>query len=267
MEDCRLSYMRLCKDHYIDPQECIVEKLKSLQHTGGKGRSILDLSTESLAPKTCAVLGKVLATDRTFTELRFADCMLSEDAVKNLAQGLAYNGYCKKLDLKGNNIRGSGVEALGKMLRYNRSLLSICLEWNGLGMLENSFAVFCEGLAANSTLRALDIRNNQINHEGAEEICAALKRNISLRALEMSVDNNADRQTLTDQHSKQTSAFSQHIKSVEKEKSLQITDLMDQLDLKEEQLRKSKRTSTLHVSHLQETLEERKEAFNSLAAK
>ncbi|XP_076444398.1 leucine-rich repeat-containing protein 45-like isoform X3 [Babylonia areolata] len=236
--------------------------------------------------------------------------MLSEDAVKNLAQGLAYNGYCKKLDLKGNNIRGSGVEALGKMLRYNRSLLSICLEWNGLGMLENSFAVFCEGLAANSTLRALDIRNNQINHEGAEEICAALKRNISLRALdlrwnnigllggrsfiemlkankvlsrlelagnniptdiskaiEMSVDNNADRQTLTDQHSKQTSAFSQHIKSVEKEKSLQITDLMDQLDLKEEQLRKSKRTSTLHVSHLQETLEERKEAFNSLAAK
>ena len=60
---------------------------------------------------------------------------------------------------------------------------SICLEWNGLGMLENSFAAFCDGLAANSTLRALDLRNNQINHDGAEELSAALKRNITLRAL------------------------------------------------------------------------------------
>ena len=60
---------------------------------------------------------------------------------------------------------------------------SICLEWNGLGLLETSFAAFCDGLAANSALRALDLRNNQINHEGAEELSAALKRNITLRAL------------------------------------------------------------------------------------
>ena len=51
----------------------------SLEHTGGKGRATLDLSTQSLTPKTCAVLGKVLATDRNFTEIKFADCMLSED--------------------------------------------------------------------------------------------------------------------------------------------------------------------------------------------
>ena len=63
---------------------------------------------------------------------------------------------------------------------------SICLEWNGLGILETSFAAFCDGLAANSALRALDLRNNQINHEGAEELSAALKRNITLRALGMS---------------------------------------------------------------------------------
>lgn len=70
-----------------------------------------------------------------------------------------------------------------KMLCY---CFSICLEWNGLGILETSFAAFCDGLAANSALRALDLRNNQINHEGAEELSAALKRNITLRALGMS---------------------------------------------------------------------------------
>jgi hypothetical protein len=50
-------------------------------------------------------------------------------------------------------------------------------------MLETSFAAFCDGLAANSCLKALDLRNNQINHEGAEELASALKRNITLRAL------------------------------------------------------------------------------------
>ncbi|KAK7111802.1 leucine-rich repeat-containing protein 45-like [Littorina saxatilis] len=310
MDDFRLAFLRLCKDHHIDAQDCVVEKLKSLEHTGGKGRAILDLSTQSLTPKTCAVLGKILATDRNFTELRFADCMLSEDALKNLAQGLAYNSYCKKLDLKGNNIRGAGVEALGKMVRHNKGITSICLEWNGLGMLENSFAAFCDGLAANSALRALDLRNNQINHEGAEEISTALKRNITLRALDLrwnnvgllggrafiemlkankvlsrlelagnnvptdiakaidtAVDNNADRMTITEEHSKRTHAMSHHFKQIEKEKSLQVSDLMDQMDRKEEALRKSQRKSTQHIGHLQETLQERKGAFSSLAAK
>nr|KAG5709816.1 hypothetical protein BaRGS_032640 [Batillaria attramentaria] len=130
--------------------------------------------------------------------------MLSEDAIKNLAQGLAYNGYCKKLDLK----------------------------------------------VTNGTLRALDLRNNQINHEGAEELACALKRNISLRALgfktfvaETAVDNNADRHTLSDEHLKRTHALSQQLKHVEKERGFQITDLMDQIDYKEELLRKSKRLS------------------------
>lgn len=40
---------------------------------------MLNLSTNSLSPKTCHVLGKVIATDRTFVEIKFADCMLSED--------------------------------------------------------------------------------------------------------------------------------------------------------------------------------------------
>ncbi|PVD37436.1 hypothetical protein C0Q70_00026 [Pomacea canaliculata] len=310
MDEFRLTYVRLCKENHTEPQDVVVEKLKSLEQTGGKGRTTLDLSTHSLSPKTCAVLGKVLATDRNFTEVKFADCMLSDDAVKSLAQGLAYNGFCKKLDLKGNNIRGSGVEALGKMLQHNKSLISICLEWNALGMLETSFATFCDGLGANSVLQALDLRNNQINHEGGEELATALKRNTCLRALDLrwnnigllggraflemlksnkslsrlelagnnvpsditksietAIDNNAERQILSMEHQKRTHTLSQHIKSVEKERSVQLSELMNEIDHKEELLRKTKRTSSHHIGQLQEALEDRKGAFNSLAAK
>lgn len=50
-------------------------------------------------------------------------------------------------------------------------------------MLDNSFAMFCDGVGSNDALQALDLRNNQISHDGAVELAAALKRNHTLRAL------------------------------------------------------------------------------------
>lgn len=52
-----------------------------------------------------------------------------------------------------------------------------------MGMIDNSFAVFCEGLGSNSALKALDLRNNQISHDGAAELAAGLKRNTALKSL------------------------------------------------------------------------------------
>uniref|UniRef100_A0A2C9L243 Leucine rich repeat containing 45 n=1 Tax=Biomphalaria glabrata TaxID=6526 RepID=A0A2C9L243_BIOGL len=309
MESFRHIYVRLCKDHHIDPQDCVLEKLKSLE-VGSKSKAVLDLSTNSLTPKTCCVLGKALASDRTFVEIKFADCMLAEDAIKGLAQGLAYNTFCKKLDLKGNNIHAAGTEAIGKMLRQNKSLVSLCLEWNGMGMLDNSFAVFCEGLGSNTALRALDLRNNQISHDSVSELAAALKRNVHLRALDLrwnncgllggrallemlqsnktisrlelagnnvptdisksietAVQNNADRQVIIDENLKRTQIMSQHIRELELDKKLQVNELLTSLDNQQEIHRKSHRFSTEKIGNLQLALEERKGAFNSLAAK
>lgn len=60
---------------------------------------------------------------------------------------------------------------------------SLTLEWNNLGAWEEAFATFCRALAGNLTLRQLDLRNNQISHQGAEELALALKGNTSLQQL------------------------------------------------------------------------------------
>ena len=60
---------------------------------------------------------------------------------------------------------------------------SLCLEWNAMGMLETAFSVFCEGLSNNVRLQVLDLRNNQISHDGATHIASALKVNCTLRSL------------------------------------------------------------------------------------
>lgn len=51
----------------------------SLEHSSKKEKLVLNLSTNSLTSKTCAVLGKIIAADHAFMEYKFADCMLSED--------------------------------------------------------------------------------------------------------------------------------------------------------------------------------------------
>ena len=60
---------------------------------------------------------------------------------------------------------------------------SLTLEWNSLGTWEDAFATFCRALAGNGVLRQLDLRNNQISHQGAEELALALKSNTSLQQL------------------------------------------------------------------------------------
>ena len=52
-----------------------------------------------------------------------------------------------------------------------------------MGMVDTSFGLFCEGLGSNTRLQVLDLRNNQVNHDGATDLGAALKRNSVLRIL------------------------------------------------------------------------------------
>uniref|UniRef100_A0A8C8E9G0 Leucine rich repeat containing 45 n=1 Tax=Otus sunia TaxID=257818 RepID=A0A8C8E9G0_9STRI len=89
----------------------------------------------------------------------------------------------------GNNLRTLGAEALGKLLRQNKSIRSLILEWNSLGAWEEGFSFFCQGLGANNSLQQLDLRNNQINHQGAGELAMALKQNASLQELDLRWNN------------------------------------------------------------------------------
>ncbi|XP_059386364.1 leucine-rich repeat-containing protein 45 [Carassius carassius] len=187
MEDFRRSYLRLCKEGGIDTQESVLAQLHDTRTVTGSCR--LDLKGQSITVDTCSVLGRVLQNDTVFTEILLSDCMLSEEGVKLLLNGLCSNTTVKVLDLKGNNMRGTGAEALGQLLVRNKMLRRLVLEWNALGMWEEGFAVFCEGLASNASLAQLDLRNNQINHQGAAELCIALKRNSTLQELDLRWNN------------------------------------------------------------------------------
>lgn len=80
-------------------------------------------------------------------------------------------------------IRALATVRLLHELQFCLIFPSLILEWNSLGVWEEGFSFFCQGLGANNSLQRLDLRNNQINHQGAGELAMALKHNSSLQEL------------------------------------------------------------------------------------
>ncbi|XP_069807895.1 leucine-rich repeat-containing protein 45 [Dendropsophus ebraccatus] len=187
MDEHKRLYTRLCHEKGAEPQDAVLKALQGMKESSGKEK--LDLSAQNLSIESCQVLGPLLQNDVTFSHVILSDCMLSEDGLKHVLQGLRNNVVAKYLDLKGNNLRGEGAEALAKLLRHNTSLVSLTLEWNNLGMWEDGFSSLCDGLSCNQTLQRLDLRNNQISHKGAEELSTALKHNFTLRELDLRWNN------------------------------------------------------------------------------
>lgn len=76
MEDFRQTYLRLCKEAGVEPQECVVAQLQESRAAQG---SRLDLCGHGLSADTCSVLARVFHKDTVFTEVTLSDCMLSEE--------------------------------------------------------------------------------------------------------------------------------------------------------------------------------------------
>ncbi|XP_021784147.1 leucine-rich repeat-containing protein 45 isoform X3 [Papio anubis] len=269
MEEFRRSYSRLCRESGAEPQEAVLQQLHQLP----RGR--LDLATQSLTVETCRALGKLLPREMLCTELVLSDCMLSEEGATLLLRGLCANTMLRFLDLKGNNLRAAGAEALGKLLQQNKSIQSLTLEWNSLGTWDDAFATFCGGLAANGTLQQLDLRNNQISHKGAEELALALKGNTTLQQLEQAMGHSQDRLTTFKENQARTHVLSKEVQHLREEKSKQgcgclcpqFLDLMETIDKQREEMAKSSRASAARVGQLQEALNERHSIINALKAK
>ena len=114
MEEFRTLFLRLCKEHGVDAQESVVKKIQELC---AENAIVLNLSNHTLTLATCDVLAKALSHDLAFTSVVFSDCMLSEEGAKILLSGLKNNTTIKSLDLRGNNLRQTGTETLGRYLK------------------------------------------------------------------------------------------------------------------------------------------------------
>ncbi|XP_063240294.1 leucine-rich repeat-containing protein 45-like isoform X2 [Bacillus rossius redtenbacheri] len=174
------SYLKFCQDAKISPNEDVVSSLKTAGKTGD-----FILTKRTLSNKTWDIIGKMLSASENIRKVDFSDCLIPFEGTASLLGHLSFNNSVDTLILKGNNIQAENVSCLGTLLKNNSTVKMLCLEWNSLGLHPVFFSVFCDGLALNRTLEHLDLRNNELKPNVAEDLSRALARNRSLRYLDI----------------------------------------------------------------------------------
>ncbi|CAJ0958982.1 unnamed protein product [Ranitomeya imitator] len=85
--------------------------------------------------------------------------------------------------------------------------------------------------------------------------------------MEHSIDYNLERHTAKKETVNQRQILTKEVQNLKQEKNKQFLDLMGTIDKQREEMSRSTRTTTLHVSKLQEALDDRKSVVNSLTSK
>jgi len=111
--------------------------------------AVLQMKGAELMPK----LADALAKNTHCTELKLADCNISDELVAPLASALTKNSSLASLDLEGNKVNNDGAANLAKALAHNRSVMVLNLfGQKGSRFGDSTLHAFCDMFETNVTL-------------------------------------------------------------------------------------------------------------------
>ncbi|XP_068608123.1 LOW QUALITY PROTEIN: protein phosphatase 1 regulatory subunit 37 [Brachionichthys hirsutus] len=144
----------------------------------------LELSDNSLADagleELCDGLRQRAAGLRA---LRLRNNQITANGMVHLAKTLPELNVLRVLDLSGNLLGNTGIQALREPLMANRSVLQLGLAQANITC-EGAVAL-AEFLAESRQLQQLDLRDNEVKIGGLMALCLALRINHSLASLEV----------------------------------------------------------------------------------
>ncbi|KAJ3209699.1 hypothetical protein HDU67_005993 [Dinochytrium kinnereticum] len=135
-----------------------------------------------LGPKGAQAIAVVLESNSTITKLDLSSNWI-ESGGAYLGRSLQINRTLVTLDLSDNKLGLLGGADIAEMLGYNSTLRNLCLSGNTLG--DKEAVHLAEGLRQNSTLQVLDVSHNTIGDMGAIALGAGLAGNDSLKELNL----------------------------------------------------------------------------------
>merc|ERR1719158_1388526 len=117
--------------------------------------------------------------------LAYAD--IGDDGCLEVAKFVSESEHLQHLDLTGNCISAVGAAHLAGAVRLNKTLESLVLKFNKIGVDgEAGLASLCRALRGNTSLKHLDLRHNSISGGiAAQCVGEMLKSNTALTHLEL----------------------------------------------------------------------------------
>lgn len=130
---------------------------------------------------------RLAATPTTAREnvLDFSNSYYGDDKCVEIVEHARNAPFPTALDLRGNRFEAMGAKVLADLLRGQHNIVSISLEWNNVGLLDQGVEALALALEVDTRLLTLDLRNNNIGSEGARALAKALVKNRTLKQLDL----------------------------------------------------------------------------------
>ncbi|XP_076851504.1 NACHT, LRR and PYD domains-containing protein 3-like isoform X2 [Brachyhypopomus gauderio] len=129
---------------------------------------------------------RLLPVVKASRKVILSGCGLTEESCKSLTSVLQTETSLKQLEINNNDLKDSGVEQLCARLKSSNCKLEI-LRLSLCGLTEESCKSLISVLQTETSLKQLEINNNDLKDSGVEQLCAGLKSsNCKLEILRLS---------------------------------------------------------------------------------
>ncbi|PAA92838.1 hypothetical protein BOX15_Mlig007357g1, partial [Macrostomum lignano] len=132
--------------------------------------------------ETTVHMGEMLAQNRSLRELHLAKYEMRDFGANRIADGLVANRALTVLDLSCNRITRDGAKVLANVLCRDTPLQLLDLSYNRLEC-DGAKCIASALIGANTNLRCLVIKFNEIKSDGLVAVADSLKYNTSLERL------------------------------------------------------------------------------------
>ena len=138
----------------------------------------LDISNNILTFIEESEIGSILICNSFLEHLNLSNCKLSEVQIISIAESLSKTSQLMHLDISHNEINHNASIGIASIIINSKCLR--CLNLSDCNLKEAAFKIISDSLATITSLASIDMSNNCITYETAQNIAFAFSKNVAI---------------------------------------------------------------------------------------